>query len=52
VLVHISEPGREALRQVDDAMRGQTASLLARFNRDERQELVELLEKLLPVAAD
>ena len=47
VLVHLSEPGHESLEHVEAAFRSNSAPLLGRFSKNERRELVQLLERLV-----
>jgi DNA-binding MarR family transcriptional regulator len=45
VVVHLAEPGREALQRVERALGAHTTPLLADFDDEERRVLVELLER-------
>lgn len=52
VLVYLAGPGREALSRIQRALTDYTSPRLARFDADERHDLLHLLERLLEARTD
>lgn len=52
VLVHLSEPGAESLRRIEEGLRGHVVSLSDVVDVDERRLALSLLEKLAGVVTE
>lgn len=52
MFIHLSEPGRDTLGRVDEAVIGHAESLLTELGAAERTDLMRLLERLTSTTAD